>query len=118
MRRTFVIDLVAFFVGLLGLVGVGALHVTGAASFAAALLIGAIAAAPAREVRAVAVWLSLLVGLLAAYPVSMAIGTIDYLGDEWQVALGLVLALATIGYFGFLGFAHLATRRLRRGLAA
>ena len=112
MRQSLVTHLAAFAIGLLGLVGVGSLHMAAGPTFAAVVIIGAIAAAPARKPLLATVWLALVAGLMGAYPASLWLGNIHYLGDEWQVAVGLVIAPATAGYAGYLGVAAVARNRL------
>jgi hypothetical protein len=103
-----VIALVAFFVGLLGVLGVAALHLADAAPFGSAVVIGAVAAAVTGEQRAATALPALLLGVLASYPVGLAVGAIAFLGDEWQIAAGLLLILATAGFFGLLALLCIA----------
>jgi phage shock protein PspC (stress-responsive transcriptional regulator) len=53
-------------------------------------------------------------GLLALYPVGLALGVISGLGESWQIAAGLVLILATAGFFGFLAIVRVARTAFRR----
>jgi hypothetical protein len=52
--------------------------------------------------------LAVLLGVLASYPVGLALGTITSLGDGWQNAAGLHLILATAGFFGLLAVVRVA----------
>jgi len=93
---------------LLGLLGVAALHLADAAPFGSAVVIGAVVAAVAGEQRAATAFPALLLGLLCSYPVALAIGVIAFLGDAWQIAVGLLIVLATAGFFGLLAIGRIA----------
>jgi hypothetical protein len=112
MRTRPAIALVAFFVGMLGVLGVAALHLADAAPFGSAVMVGVVAAAVAvavaGEQRAATALPALLLGVLASYPVALALGVIAFLGDEWQIAAGLLLILATAGFFGLLAVVRVA----------
>jgi hypothetical protein len=102
MKSRAAIVLIAFFVGLLGVLAVAPFHLTDAAPFGSAVVVGAIAAAIAGERHAATAFPAVLLGVLSSYPVGLALGAIAFLGDEWQIAAGLLLILATVGFFGLL----------------
>ncbi len=108
MRNRPAIALVSFLVGLVGVLSVSAFHVADAVPFGSAVVIGAVAAAVAGEQRAATALPAVLLGVLASYPVGLALGAIAFLGDEWQVAAGLLLILATAGFFGLLAVVRVA----------
>ena len=108
MRTTPAIALGAFFVGMLGVLGVAALHLADTAPFGSAVMVGVVAAAVAGEQRAATALPALLLGVFASYPVVLALGVIAFLGDERQIAAGLLLILATAGFFGLLAIVRLA----------
>jgi hypothetical protein len=87
---------VAFLVGLLGWLLVGYRHLTGELVFFAALLVGAIAGALTRRPVAIG---GLVAGILAAYPIALAIGLIVFLGENWLIYAVMASALATVGFF-------------------
>ena len=108
MRTRPAIAIVSFLVGLLGVLAVAALHIADAAGFGWAVVIGAVAAAIAGEQRAATALPAVLLGVLAAYPVGLALGAVSFLGDAWQIAAGLLLILATAGFFGLLALVRVA----------
>ena len=67
---------------------------------------GALAGAAAGRAGVLpALWL----GILVAYPVALAIGTIEFLGDGWEVVLVLLALLTSAGFLGWI----LAVRLIR-----
>ena len=114
MRRGIAVAGSAFFVGLVGLLGVASLHLTAPAAVGAAILIGVIAAAAAGGQHAALGLPSLLLGLVAAYPTALALGVVAFLGDAWQIAAALVLALGTAGFFGCVAVVRVARAVLVR----
>jgi hypothetical protein len=88
-----------FAVGLLGLLAASTLHLTDAAVLLSSIAIGAIAGAWAGGRPAVGL-LGLVLGLVASLPTALGLGVVASLSDTWTFGLGLVLALATVGFLG------------------
>jgi hypothetical protein len=114
MTRTVAVGFMAFLVGLVGMLALEALHLrdTGLELLVIAL-VGVLAAVTGSS-RAPMAFAGLILGVLASYPAALALGLMAFLGEEWQVALGIVLATATAGFVGYLAVAReVGTRRSR-----
>jgi len=103
--------LAAFAIGLGGWLGVGVLRLSEDALFGAALVIGAVAAAAVGRRLAL---LALLLGMLASYPVALALGVIAFLGENWTPTVALFLAVASGGFVGWLTCVRVVQATMRR----
>ncbi len=101
MARSVVVALVTFLVGLVGLLGEVQLHLEYAALVVATVVLGAIAVAFSGERRAAIGFVAMTVGMLAAYPAGLALGTIGFLGDAWQIAAAVLLAAGSVGFLAY-----------------
>lgn len=85
----------AFLIGFAGWLAAGALRVEGLWVFVAAVAVGVIAGVVVRRPIALpAVWL----GMLATYPVALALGVFAFLGENWALYLVLFALAAGIGF--------------------
>ncbi len=106
--RSVSVAVVAFLVGLAGMLAVAALHLANAPLLIAVVLVGTVAAAFTGERRAVIGLVAMTLGLLAAYPVALGLGAIAFLGDAWQIAVIAIVAAAGVGFCGCLVVVRLA----------
>jgi hypothetical protein len=85
----------AVVVGFVGWLGVSVLHIEGIWGFLMPVALGMIAGLIARRpIFIAALWL----GMLAAYPAALTLGTIAFLGENWALYAVLCLLAAAAGF--------------------
>jgi hypothetical protein len=58
--------------------------------------------------------LALLLGMLASYPVALALGVIAFLGENSELHLALFLAMASVGCIGWFISLRVVQATIRR----